>query len=66
MKHHWSRLLTRTWAGEGFLSSMRSDVGDKGEPRRLCNTSANAARPFASVVRLVHTDMVYENGSVRS
>lgn len=48
-----------TWPGtnEGFLASMRADMGYEGEPRSLCEPTTVACCPLASVVRLVHTDV---------
>ena len=51
---------TWTWAGEGLLSCVRPYVRDEGEPRGLSDATADAACPFASVVRLVYTDVIYE------
>ena len=64
IKQQWPRLLTRPRASEGLLSSVRSYVGNKGKPRGLRDTSADATGPFTSVVRLVYTDVIYVNLSV--
>lgn len=63
--------LVAFWPGtnEGFLASMRANMGYEGEPRSLCEPATVACCPLASVVRLVHTDVrgvnvFYETGEV--